>query len=55
MPTYDYKCTVCGIVREIFRNLGEDSEPVCCDKNMERVWTAPPVQFKGTGFYSTGG
>lgn len=55
MPTYDYRCNKCGIVREVFRQLGEDSEPICCEMSMERVWSAPPVHFKGNGFYTTGG
>lgn len=55
MPTYDYRCNKCGGVREVFRQLGEDSEPICCEQSMERVWTATPVHFKGTGFYKTGG
>ena len=55
MPLYDYKCSKCGIVREIHINLGEETQPICCDTNMERVWTVPGVQFKGPGFYSTGG
>lgn len=55
MPKYDYKCTVCGITQEIYKEFGDDSVPVCCQQSMERVWSAVPTHFKTGGFYSTGG
>ena len=53
MPIYDYKCGVCSISIEFERGFGEDREPLCCNQSMIRQWTAPAVQFNGTGFYST--
>ena len=55
MPKYDYKCNDCGITREITREFGEDTEPICCNTAMARIWSAPAVKFNATGFYSTGG
>jgi predicted nucleic acid-binding Zn ribbon protein len=26
-----------------------------CGSKLRRIYTAPPVKFNGTGFYSTGG
>lgn len=52
MPTYDFKCIVCGSIREVFMSLGEDSLPVCCEKSMERVWTTPPAFKPSPGMYS---
>ena len=43
------------MTQEVYREFGDDREPVCCSMVMTRVWTSPPVKFKGSGFYSTGG
>lgn len=53
LPTYDFKCKSCGIVKETNTNLPEPCE--LCGEAMIRLWTANPVHFKGTGFYKTGG
>ena len=39
MPTYDYKCTVCEHVQEIFHSINEDPEFVCekCGKPTKRL------------------
>jgi putative FmdB family regulatory protein len=55
MPRYDYKCDQCGGTQEIERSFGDNTEPICCQTTMIRVWSATPVHFKGDGFYSTGG
>ena len=53
MPLYDFKCETCNDVIEI----NEPIPPACetCGMTMMRIWSAPAVQFKGSGFYSTGG
>jgi putative FmdB family regulatory protein len=53
MPTYDFKCNFCGTVVETKSNVPD----ACglCGETMVRLWSATPVHFKGTGFYSTGG
>ena len=53
MPLYDFKCEYCTEVIEI----NEPIAPACgtCGNLMKRIWSAPAVQFKGSGFYSTGG
>lgn len=53
MPMYDFKCTVCTDVIEI--NVNEPPGCPTCGETMQRIWSAPAVQFKGSGFYSTGG
>jgi putative FmdB family regulatory protein len=55
MPTYDYKCEACGITLEIQREFLDTAPAMCCEKSMQRVWSAPAVKFNGPGFYSTGG
>ncbi len=53
MPNYDFKCESCGVSIMIDSN----EAPPCgyCYKVMTRIWTVPGIQFKGSGFYSTGG
>jgi putative FmdB family regulatory protein len=55
MPTYDYKCDVCGSQREVAKEIGDESVPTCCQTSMTRVWSAIPAIFKTGGFYKTGG
>lgn len=53
MPYYDFECKTCTKVVEIT----EPTPPVCtgCGGVMVRIYSATPIHFKGSGFYSTGG
>ncbi|NDB57078.1 zinc ribbon domain-containing protein [bacterium] len=53
VPTYDFQCKYCSTIEE----YTSPEPPVCtlCGSTMNRLWTANPVHFKGTGFYKTGG
>lgn len=56
MPTYDYLCPMCNFRTEVNRSIHGEVEDVFCPNDsqlMARIWTAPPVQFNATGFYST--
>ena len=54
MPRYDYKCEVCGGQQEVERSIhAEADNPVCCQRIMGRLFSAVPVRFEGTGFYTT--
>jgi len=58
MASYEYKCRADGSTQTIQRGMTEDEVvPLCaiCKEPMERVYSAPPVKFNGSGFYSTGG
>jgi len=64
VATYEYECegeTGCsagGEVITITRGMTEpESEYNCvvCGYRLKRIYSAPPVKFNGTGFYSTGG
>jgi putative FmdB family regulatory protein len=58
VATYEYKCSSDGSVITITRGMTEDEIiPYCdeCNEPMGRLYSAPPVKFNGTGFYSTGG
>lgn len=56
MPTYEYECPGDGEAVEL--QLPIDHErPNCkvCGAPLNRIYSAPVIQFKGDGFYSTGG
>jgi len=54
VPRYDYKCNTCYSVVEFERSIGDDTQPICCSKLMNRQWGfAPTAIFNGSGFYST--
>lgn len=56
MPTYEYACVECDKSEEVTRGVNDpESIPACpiCGYKMNRVWNAPGIQFKGSGFYKT--
>lgn len=56
MPLYPFRCEFCANYLEVERGIDEDvTNPACnyCGIQMTRVWSAPSIQFKGTGFYKT--
>ena len=58
MASYEYKCKADDSTQTIQRGMTDDEIiPLCdsCNSPMDRVYSAPPVKFNGTGFYSTGG
>ena len=57
MPTYDYKCEVCGHTFEAFQSMQEDPIrvcPSCGEEKVKRLISAGAgLIFKGSGFYIT--
>ncbi len=56
MPTYDYRCSVCGYVFEHFQSMFEDPLKICprCSSPVQRVISGGTgFIFKGSGFYIT--
>ncbi|MBN2499568.1 MAG: zinc ribbon domain-containing protein [Anaerolineales bacterium] len=57
MPTYTYQCDDCGTVFNKHLSFNDDPNHVTCPQNgskhVHRVYSAPPVVFKGSGFYVT--
>ncbi|NPV02135.1 MAG: hypothetical protein HPY53_12230 [Brevinematales bacterium] len=54
MPNYDYQCTACGTVTEIFHKMSQDPEVKCpeCGSPMKRKISAGAgIVFKGSGYY----
>lgn len=56
MPTYEYACVECDKSQDVTRKF-DDPEvvPQCpsCGYKMARSYSAPGIQFKGSGFYKT--
>lgn len=56
MPTYDYKCTNCGHIFELFQSIKEHPITECpkCKGRVKRlIGTGSGIIFKGRGFYAT--
>ncbi len=63
MPTYEYECTKCGEVVELFQQITEpakhrlkkgDPKPCDCNAPVKRlISTGGGIIFKGSGFYQT--
>ena len=54
MPIYEYRCEK-GHQLEVMQSLAEDPLAECteCGAPVQRVFHAPAVHFKGSGFYTT--
>jgi putative FmdB family regulatory protein len=56
MPLYEYVCQECGRKTEVLQRLRERPLKICphCGaKNLKKAFSAPAIQFKGSGFYIT--
>ena len=56
MPTYDYRCTKCGQVFELFHGMSDDKPrrcPKCRSKSIRVPSGGAGLLFKGSGFYIT--
>ncbi len=68
MPTYDYRCQTCGTSFELFQSFHDETLVKCPTKKsgnspegctsagrgrVTRVFSAPGITFKGSGFYKT--
>jgi putative FmdB family regulatory protein len=55
VPTYEYLCASCGHRYEKQEGFNAKPRQKCpkCSKTANRVIFAPPIVFKGNGFYKT--
>ncbi len=55
MPIYEFKCKKCNATIEVFQKLSERSPTRCkkCGGRLEKLISAPALQFKGEGWYVT--
>jgi putative FmdB family regulatory protein len=54
MPTYEYRCRDCGHSFDIVQKMSDDQLTHCpeCGGDLRKVFTAPAISFKGSGFYA---
>src|SRR6266436_5958925 len=55
MPIYEFECTKCKAHTEVFQKMNDKQPTKCrkCGGRLERLVSAPAIQFKGSGFYLT--
>ena len=55
MPTYEYVCKACGHLFEIVRSMNDEPLTECpeCGGELRKVFAAPAISFRGSGFYAT--
>lgn len=55
MPTYEYTCKGCGQTVEVFQSFSEKPlrKHADCGGELQKVFHARGVVFKGSGFYTT--
>ena len=55
MPLYEYECTESGQRTELLQRRGDPPLDKCpkCGSAVRKLFSAPAVQFKGTGWYVT--
>ena len=56
MPLYEYECGACGRRFELIRKFSDPPVEVCtlCGNGpVNRLFSSPAIQFKGSGFYIT--
>lgn len=55
MPTYEYICRSCGHTFDIVQSMSDEPLMICpeCGGELRKVFGAPAISFKGSGFYAT--
>lgn len=55
MPIYEYECCKCGSHIEAFQKVTDKPLAKCrkCGGRLEKLISAPAIQFKGSGWYVT--
>ena len=55
MPIYEYECRKCGSHIEAFQKITDKPLVKCrkCGGRLEKLLSAPAIQFKGSGWYVT--
>jgi putative FmdB family regulatory protein len=54
VPLYEYQCPKCGRF-ELIRKFSDETVTKCptCGSDVQKLLSAPAIQFKGTGWYIT--
>jgi len=55
MPIYEYECTQCGAIEEVFQKLSDKQLRKCrhCSGKLHKLISQSSFHLKGTGWYVT--
>ena len=56
MPTYEYECTSCGTVQDVFHSMTKKPRVKCLKcggRTKKLIGAGAGIIFKGSGFYET--
>jgi putative FmdB family regulatory protein len=55
MPIYEFECRKCKAHVEVYQKVNDKPPAKCrkCGGKLDRVISAPAIQFKGSGWYVT--
>jgi putative FmdB family regulatory protein len=55
MPIYEFECRKCKAKIEVFQKMSARQPTKCrnCGGRLDRLQSAPAIQFKGSGWYVT--
>ena len=55
MPVYEYQCSGCGHIEEVFQKISESPLEVCpkCNGNLKKIVSQSTFHLKGSGWYVT--
>jgi len=55
MPIYEYQCKKCNAHTEVMQKITDKPLTKCrkCGGRLEKLLSAPAIQFKGSGWYVT--
>jgi putative FmdB family regulatory protein len=55
MPIYEYQCKKCSAHTEVMQKVSDKPLTKCrkCGGRLEKLLSAPAIQFKGSGWYVT--
>ena len=56
MPIYAYRCSTCGVEKDVMQKISADpltTCPECKAETFVKQLTAPGFQLKGSGWYAT--
>lgn len=55
MPVYEYQCSGCGQIEEVFQKISESPLEVCpkCSGKLKKIISQSTFHLKGSGWYVT--
>jgi putative FmdB family regulatory protein len=55
MPVYEYQCSGCGHIEEVFQKISESPLEVCprCNGKLKKIVSQSTFHLKGSGWYVT--